>query len=72
MLNDPGVKVAPLFVQLPEILILLAVPAVKVPAVRIKSPLILTVNVAGIVKLPVVCVKLVTLRVAILPPGVNV
>ena len=65
----PAVNVAArAFVQLPAALML--VPAVNVPAVSVTLPF--TVSVAGAVKLPVVCVKLLTVKVVVLPPTLKV
>jgi hypothetical protein len=63
----PGVKVPPLFVQLPATFVF--APAVRVPAVRVAFPLML--KVAGDVKLPRVIVRLFTVRVVVLPPTVR-
>ena len=68
----PGMKVPPLFVQFPSMLIF--APAVKVPDVSVsrEARVLLIFRVAGAVKFPVVSVRLAVVSVAVLPPVLSV
>ena len=68
---NPGLKVPPLFVQLP--LILIVVPAVNIPVVKVRVAVavLLIFKVAGQLKFPVVMVKLLDVSVTVLPPVVR-